>query len=69
MWPDRVSNPGPLTYESGVLPIALRGPAALLVNVTINVTIKTYGSVQYYYTYGHFMSCVFSCSHVLYVSF
>ena len=27
MWPDRVSNPGPLTYESGVLPIALRGPA------------------------------------------
>ena len=28
MWPDRVSNPGPLTYESGALPIALRGPAA-----------------------------------------
>ena len=27
MWPDRVSNPGPLTYESGALPIALRGPA------------------------------------------
>ena len=27
MWPDRVSNPGPLTYESGVLPTALRGPA------------------------------------------
>ena len=26
MLPDRVSNPGPLTYESGVLPIALRGP-------------------------------------------
>ena len=24
---DRVSNPGPLTYESGALPIALRGPA------------------------------------------
>ena len=24
MWPDRVSNPGPLTYESGAL---LRGPA------------------------------------------
>ena len=30
MLPDRVSNPGPLTYESGVLPIALRGPARLL---------------------------------------
>ena len=27
MWPDRVSNPGPLTYESGALPNALRGPA------------------------------------------
>ena len=27
MLPDRVSNPGPLTYESGNLPIALRGPA------------------------------------------
>ena len=24
MWPDRVSNPGPLTYESGVLPTALQ---------------------------------------------
>ena len=24
---DRVSNPGPLAYESGALPIALRGPA------------------------------------------
>ena len=29
MLPDRVSNPGPLTYESGALPIALRGPAPL----------------------------------------
>ena len=27
MLPDRVSNPGPLTYESNALPIALRGPA------------------------------------------
>ena len=30
MLPDRVSNPGPLTYESGALPIALRGPAEFL---------------------------------------
>ena len=30
MLPDRVSNPGPLTYESGALPIALRGPAQLV---------------------------------------
>ena len=29
MLPDRVSNPGPLTYESVLLPIALRGPAPL----------------------------------------
>ena len=27
MWPDRVSNPGPLTYDSGVLPTALHGSA------------------------------------------
>ena len=30
MLPDRVSNPGPLTYESGALPIALCGPAPFL---------------------------------------
>ena len=28
MLPDRLSNPGPLTYESSALPIALRDPAA-----------------------------------------
>ena len=28
MLPDRVSNPGPLTYESGALPVVLPGPAA-----------------------------------------
>ena len=27
MLPDRVSNPGPLAYESGALQIALRHPA------------------------------------------
>ena len=31
MWPDRVSNLGPLTYESGALPTALRGPAYICV--------------------------------------
>ena len=30
MWPDRVSNPGPLTYESGAIPTALRGSATRL---------------------------------------
>ena len=34
MLPDRVSNPGPLTYESGALPIALRGPAYAFVILT-----------------------------------
>ena len=28
MLPDWVSNPGPLTSESGALPIALRGPTS-----------------------------------------
>ena len=32
MLPDRVSNPGPLTYESGSLPIALRGPANMMLH-------------------------------------
>ena len=32
MLPDRVSNPGPLTFESGALPIALRGLATLHVS-------------------------------------
>ena len=30
MWPDRVSNPGPLIYKSSALPTALGGPAAWL---------------------------------------
>ena len=30
MWPDRVSTPGSLTYESGNLPTALRGPNVLV---------------------------------------
>ena len=34
MLPDRVSNPGPLTYESGVLPIALRGLATNRISIS-----------------------------------
>ena len=37
MLPDRVSNPGPLTYESGALPIALRGPAYDLVCMLLSL--------------------------------
>ena len=35
MLPDRVSNPGPLTYKSGALPIALRGPAFSWFHATV----------------------------------
>ena len=34
MWPDRVSNPGLLTYESGALPTALRGLAVKELNLS-----------------------------------
>ena len=37
MLPDRVSNPGPLTYESGALPIALRGPAVYVRDILFAV--------------------------------
>ena len=40
MLPDRVSNPGPLTYESGALPIALRGPAQDL-DITMQLSIRS----------------------------
>ena len=35
MLPDRVSNPGLLAYESGALPIALRGPARTVVAILV----------------------------------
>ena len=40
MWPDRVSNLGPLTYESGALPTGLHGPASWvsLLSVTMFYT-------------------------------
>ena len=40
MLPDRVSNPGPLTYESGALPIALRGPAGFEVKEKVKVDFQ-----------------------------
>ena len=46
MLPDRVSNPGPLTYESSALPIALRGPAANVWNVLIHIQGKIRGGVK-----------------------
>ena len=41
MLPDRVSNPGPLTYESGALPIALRGPAPWMFEKHWVVVVQT----------------------------
>ena len=47
MLPDRVSDPGPLTYESCVLPIALRCPAPTVLFGTLakwhpdDVTLKS----------------------------
>ena len=38
MLPDRVSNPGPLTYESGALPIALRCPTTTTCTLMIMTT-------------------------------
>ena len=40
MLPDRVSNPGPQIYESGALPIALRGPAPDKAKVTVCSIMK-----------------------------
>ena len=42
MWPDRVSNPGPLTYESGALPTALCGPALKHVREREELMFKGY---------------------------
>ena len=39
MWPDRVSNLAPLTYESGTLPTSLRGPASYMLTI-INISLK-----------------------------
>ena len=42
MLPDRVSNPGPLTYESGALPIALRGPAIYIRRIEICISVHSF---------------------------
>ena len=55
MLPDRVSNPGPLTYESGALPIALRGPA--ISPETINLFVKYKIRHDRYLTYYQALTC------------
>ena len=51
MWPDRVSNPGPLTYESGALPTTLRGPAALIVYLLISCGSGSHALIPYLQIY------------------
>ena len=51
MLPDRVSNPGPLTYESGALPIALR---ARLTVFAINMVSSVTNSSQFHYVTDSF---------------
>ena len=46
MWPDRVSNPGPPTYESDALPIALRGPAQNGIKKIKNPPAKQINQIQ-----------------------
>ena len=54
MLPDRVSNPGPLTYESGALPIALRGPAIF------GMTIMAFGRASQAQA-NQSCECTFNC--------
>ena len=46
MLPDRVSNPGPLTYESGALPIALRGSAHFNENGVLSSCLKSFSFIE-----------------------
>ena len=50
MWPDRVSNPGPLNYESGALSTALHVPASMLLKQKfehMNCTLPNCASCQF----------------------
>ena len=52
MLPDRVSNPGPPTYESGALPIALRGPAGMVktgLNSEVVLILSGLNILRFYY--------------------
>ena len=57
MWPDQVSNPGPLTYESGALPTVLRGPATaendIMIKFILEISVKmhVYTTMISYHSY------------------
>ena len=57
MLPDRVSNPGPLTYEPGALPIALRGPARCR---STKLFAIIYLNLEIYYIVREKLSNIFS---------
>ena len=48
MLPDRVSNPGPLTYESGALPNALRGPATIVFSEFLCSIFRVFVDIDYF---------------------
>ena len=52
MWPDRVSNPGPLTYKTGALPTALHSPASYqsVISEYLLPLIPCTGAVSRYFT-------------------
>ena len=56
MLPDRVSNPGPMTYESGALSIALCSPAPfcwISVKHSTKCPTNDYLSNHYYGVHGY----------------
>ena len=59
MWPDRVSNPGPLIYESDALPTALRGPASAKAQGIM------YICTVYSYVYNYVVKRAAACSSVV----
>ena len=63
MLPDRVSNPGPLTYESGVLPIALRGPARPYFKCYLKISNMDYSIFDYLAKSLYFSSHIVKTSH------
>ena len=56
MWPDQVSNPGPLIYESGALLTALHGPTLGL----IGHWFKVNGNTFMFYCHSSVTSCLIS---------
>ena len=64
MLPDRVSNPRPLTYESGALPIALRGPAQKSVKPIINSMKQNYRSNLFKNGSGEMILSCISCMYL-----